>query len=58
MRASEFIREDASAGATSAGSIATVSQPVGGMITRVGFGKPAKYTNSYPTKKRKQNARR
>ena len=57
MRASEFIREDASAGATSSGSIATVAQPMGAVISRQGFGKPAKYTNSYPTKKRKQNAR-
>ncbi len=36
MRASEFIAENASAGATGSGSIATVSQPMGGMITRSG----------------------
>lgn len=57
MRASEFIREDASAVATSAGSIAPVSQTLGAIVSRMGFGQPAKYTNSYPVKKRKQNAR-
>jgi len=36
MRASEFIIENATAGATGSGSIATVSQPMGGMITRNG----------------------
>jgi hypothetical protein len=36
MRASEFITENASAGATGSGSIATVSTPIGGMITRNG----------------------
>jgi hypothetical protein len=36
MRASEFIAENASAGATGSGSIATVAQPLGGMITRNG----------------------
>lgn len=36
MRASEFITENASAGATSSGSVATVSQPLGGMQTRNG----------------------
>ena len=36
MRASEFITENASTGATGSGSIATVSQPMGGMITRNG----------------------
>ena len=34
MRAQEFIREDASAGATGAGSIATVATPIGGVISR------------------------
>jgi len=34
MRASEFIAENATAGATGSGSIATVSQPMGGVITR------------------------
>ena len=34
MRAQEFIREDASAGATGSGSIATVATPIGGVITR------------------------
>jgi hypothetical protein len=34
MRASEFITENASAGATGSGNIATVNTPMGGMITR------------------------
>jgi hypothetical protein len=34
MRASEFIAENATAGATSSGSVATVSQPVGAMQKR------------------------
>ena len=34
MRAHEFIREDASAGATGSGSIATVATPIGGVISR------------------------
>ena len=47
MRASEFILENASAGATSSGSVATVTQPLGGMISRNGgsFFTGAKYTN-------------
>jgi hypothetical protein len=47
MRASEFVVENASAGATGSGSIATVSAPVGGMITRNGgnFFTGAKYSN-------------
>ena len=36
MRANEFIAENASAGATGSGSIATVNAPLGGMITRSG----------------------
>ena len=36
MRAHEFIAENASAGATGSGSIATVPQPLGGMISRNG----------------------
>jgi hypothetical protein len=36
MRASEFIAENATAGATSSGSVATVAAPMGGMITRNG----------------------
>ena len=34
MRANEFVVENATAGATSSGSVATVAQPVGGVITR------------------------
>ena len=36
MRASEFIVENESAGTTGSGSIATVAQPLGGVITRNG----------------------
>ena len=46
MRAREFIRETASAGATSAGSIAAVAQPMGQTITRTQNRKPGKYKNS------------
>ena len=47
MRASEFIAENASVGATSSGSIATMSQPMGGMITRSGGSMfSGKYSNS------------
>jgi hypothetical protein len=34
MRASEFVVENATAGATGSGSIATVAQPVGKILTR------------------------
>ena len=48
MRLHEFVdlRENASAGATSSGSIATVPAPLGGMISRNGgsFFTGAKYT--------------
>jgi len=56
MRAREFIAETASAGATSAGSVATVAVPVGQMITRTQVTKPAKYRNTY--KGSKPDARR
>jgi len=36
VRASEFIVENESAGTTGSGSIATVAQPLGGVITRNG----------------------
>lgn len=36
MRANEFVVENASVGATGSGSIATVSEPIGGTITRNG----------------------
>ena len=58
MRAREFMAENASAGATGAGSVATVSQPLGGMIARTATPNVAKYMNSFdPKKKRKQHAR-
>lgn len=46
MRAREFIQEDASAGSTSAGSIAAVAQPLGTVISRRSLSKPTKYANS------------
>ena len=47
MRASEFILENATAGATGSGSIATVAQPLGGVITRnAGSFFTGKYMNS------------
>ena len=47
MRASEFITENATAGATSSGSIATVSPALGATISRNGgnFFTGAKYNN-------------
>jgi hypothetical protein len=51
MRASEFIRENASVGGTSSGSVATVAQPLGGMISRNGgsFFSGTKYTTDDAT---------
>jgi hypothetical protein len=46
MRAKEFVRENASAGATSSGSVAVVAQPMGAVITRTQNRKPGKYKNS------------
>jgi hypothetical protein len=47
MRANEFVVENASAGATGSGSIATVAQPLGGVITRNGGSFfSGKYSNS------------
>ena len=59
MRAQEFLPEDATAGATSAGSIAVLAQPIGGMITRPQMPKTAKYSNSVNSlqKRKKNNAR-
>ena len=47
MRASEFIAENASAGSTGSGSIATVAAPLGSTISRNGgsFFTGAKYSN-------------
>jgi len=36
MRWSEIINEDASCGSTSAGNVATISQPIGGVVSRQG----------------------
>jgi hypothetical protein len=53
MRLHEFVdlRENASAGSTSSGSIATVAAPLGGMISRNGgsFFSGTKYTNDDAT---------
>lgn len=57
MRANEFIRENASTGTTSAGNVAVAIQPLGTTLKRVEPSESGKYANSYPTKKRKQNAR-
>lgn len=47
MRASEFITENATAGATGSGSVATVSMPLGGMLARNGGSFfSGKYSNS------------
>jgi hypothetical protein len=47
MRAQEFIVETASAGATGSGSVATVAQPLGGVIARnPGSFFSGKYSNS------------
>jgi hypothetical protein len=56
MRAREFIKENASAGATASGSVAAVAQPVGSVISRLQSPKPAKYRNTY--KGSKPDARR
>ena len=56
MRAKEFVTETASAGATSAGSVATVAVPIGQPISRTQTIKPAKYRNTY--KGSNPNARR
>jgi hypothetical protein len=59
MRAREFIGENASACATSAGSMAPVAQPLGGMIRRIQTPTPAKYANSIlSVKKGKKHAGR
>ena len=47
MRAREFVAENASVASTTAGSIASVSMPLGGMITRnAGSFFSGKYMNS------------
>jgi hypothetical protein len=47
MRASEFVMENASAGATGSGSVATVAMPLGGTQTRnAGSFFSGKYSNS------------
>jgi len=47
MRAREFVTENASAGATGSGNVATVAQPLGGVIRRnSGSLFSGKYSNS------------
>jgi len=46
MRAREFVRENASSGATSSGSVAAVAQPMGSVVSRLQAPRPAKYRNS------------
>ena len=58
MRAHEFLREEASAGAMSAGSVAPVAQALGSVQIRALPTKSAKYRNSAPVMKRKQHASR
>ena len=51
MRFREFVNENVSAASTSSGSIATVAQPLGGMISRNAgsFFSGAKYSNDDAT---------
>lgn len=49
MRAREFVLEDASSGASCAGSVATVAMPMNGApLKRIEPPKPGKYANSLP----------
>ena len=48
MRAQEFIKEEASAGASCSGSMAVVEQPLGNVISRKQNTKLTKYANSAP----------
>lgn len=59
MRAREFVLEDASSGASCAGSVATVAMPMNGgaPLKRIEPPKPGKYANSLP-QTGKQHARR
>ena len=58
MRAREFVLEDASSGASCAGSVATVAMPMNGApLKRIEPPKPGKYANSLPHTG-KQHARR
>lgn len=53
MRAREFVAETATAGATAAGSVASVAMPVGAVIRRPQSYNTTKYTNML-TKRRKK----
>ena len=46
MRISEILKENATSGATSSGSVATVAMPLGSILSRAGSTKTAKYSNS------------
>jgi hypothetical protein len=56
MRAREFIKESASVGATSSGSVAAIAQPLGSSISRLQPARSTKYRNTY--KGSKPDARR
>ena len=56
MRAREFIKENASAGATASGSVAAIAQPMGSVISRLQPTRSTKYRNTY--KGSKPDARR
>lgn len=58
MRASEFLKEEGSSGASVAGSMAPISQSLGSPIKRLQPIKPAKYRNSLYKGQQKTNARR
>lgn len=53
MRAREFVKENASSGASCSGSVASVAMPLGSApIKREGITKPAKYANSLIKRKK------
>ena len=55
MRAREFIREDASVAATSAGSIAAVPYAIGTILRKPNNTEPGKYKNSIASDQGKKN---
>ena len=59
MKVQEIITETASVGASVAGSMAPISQSLGGPIRRANPPKPAKYSNSVNSlqKRKKHDAR-
>ena len=55
MKINEIVSENASAGATGAGSVATVNAPIGGMIKRPN---PSVYAISKPKLKKKKKTKK